>query len=118
MDIVDGRFGRVESLVGGLVDIVGWALVGIIHADAADEGALAVRVTEGGESVGCRDVDRCKVRGAGCAVGQSTSDDFIVHAQAFWWCGSGVGLLVLWVGFGAEAGFHGEGVLVQPVQET
>lgn len=80
MDVINSRLRGIKPLLGGLVDVVRWALIFVIHADTADEGALAVGVAEGCEGVGCWDMNGCKVRGARCAVGESASDDLIVDA--------------------------------------
>lgn len=95
VDVVDCGLCCVETLFGGLVNVVGWADIFVVHADAADEGALAVGMAECGEGVGGWDVDGCKVGCAGCAVGERASNDLVVDAQSFWRCLFGIGLLVL-----------------------
>ena len=69
----------------------------VIHADAADEGTLAVRVAECCESVGGRDMDSCEVRCACCAVGKRAGDDMVIDAQALRGRVFRISVLVLWV---------------------
>lgn len=44
LDIFDCGFGCVETLFGGLVDVVAWAFIFVVHTDTTDKGALAVGV--------------------------------------------------------------------------
>ena len=96
--------------LGGCVVVVVWAKGLVVHADAADEGALAAGVAEEGEGIGCGDVDGCEVGGAGCAVGEGARDYLVVDAK------SGGGSIVracLFLGgssLDAEARFDWEGV--------
>lgn len=102
-DVVDGGAGAGEGLVGGLVAVVGRVHVAVVHADAADEGALAGGEAEVGEQVGGLDVEGGVVGGRRGAVGQRAADAARVHAAR--------------LGQGRQGGLHRERVLVQPVQQ-
>ena len=69
VDVGDCSFGIYYGLFGGLVSDVFWGEIGV-HAYAADEGALALLETDGGEEVGRGDVEGCEVGGCCCAVGE------------------------------------------------
>ena len=71
----DGGMCRVERLLGALVAVVVWAGVWVVHADAADEGALAEGEGEGSEEVGGGDVNRGVVGCRGGAGGEGAGDD-------------------------------------------
>ena len=104
MDVVDTGLGLVDGDVGGLVAKIIGALFGTVHADAADEGALAAGEAEGGEEVGGGDVDGSEVGGAGGAICEGAGDDLVVDAVGVGGRNGGE--------FGAaEGGFDGEGVV-------
>lgn len=70
---------RVGDAGGGVfVAVVGWAGKWFVHADSADEGALAEGEGESGEEVGGGDVDGGVVGGCCGAVGEGARDDAVV----------------------------------------
>lgn len=121
----DRRVCRLERLGSALVAVVGRAGVGVVHADAADEGALAEGEGEGGEEVGGRDVDCGVVGGGGGATGERAGDGARVDCFG---AGKGVGRgrggrggfgrLVHWGVWVAKGGFERESIGRKPVEES
>lgn len=77
-DVGDCGFCSGEGGGCGFVAVVFWADSGVIHADAADEGALTLGVADCGEEVGGRDMDGCVVGSTGGAMGEGAGYDAIV----------------------------------------
>ena len=102
--MVDTGLGLVDGDVGGFVAKVLRALLGTVHADAADEGALAAGMAEGGEEVSGGDVDGSEVGGTGSTVCEGAGDGLVVDAV-------GVGRRDGGEFSAAEGGFDGEGVV-------
>lgn len=102
VDVRNGDFCVGEGGFGGCVTVVVWGEVGV-HADAADEGALASGEADVGEEVGAGDVGRRVVCGCCCAVGEGT--------------GYAGGVDAAGEGKGGEGGFDGVGVGVEPGEE-
>ena len=75
----------------------------MVHADAADFGALAMLEAEGGEEVCSGGVQGGVVGGCGGTVSKGAGDD--------------AGVNVVGAGEGGEGGFEGEGVFLEPVEE-
>lgn len=73
--MLDRGVRRFQRLFGTLVAVVVRAGVRIVHADSADEGALAEVEGECGEEIGRRDVDGGEVRGCCGTVGEGAGDD-------------------------------------------
>lgn len=105
-DVRDRRLGRGDRLLGRRVAVVSGAEARVVHADAADQGALAAAEAERGEEVGGGDVDGGVVGGAGGAVGEGAGDDSGVG-------GAGGGVVVVV----AERALQGKGVRLEPVEE-
>lgn len=78
MDVSDCGFCGGEGGGRGFITVVGWAESWVIHADTADEGALAFCVTDCCKEVRGGDVDCCIVGGAGSAVREGTGYNVIV----------------------------------------
>lgn len=115
---------RLERLGGALVPVVGRTSVGVVHADAADEGALAEGEGEGGEEVGGGYVDCGVVGGSGSATGERAGDDACVDCSGAGKrvgrgsVGSGgFGLVVHWRVCVTKGGFKRERVGGKPVEE-
>ena len=73
--MLDRGVRRFQRLFGTLVAVVVRAGVRIVHADSADEGALAEVEGECGEEIGRRDVDGGVVGGCCGTVGEGAGDD-------------------------------------------
>lgn len=97
----DAGLAVADGRLGGLVaEVLG---AHAVHADAADEGALATSFAYVGEEVGGGDVEGGVVGAAGGAVAEGAAYDAVVD---------GLGAVER-----AEAGFHGEGVSAEPGEE-
>ena len=117
---------RFERLLRAFVAVVIGTGVRVVHADTADEGALAKVEGESREEVSGGDVDCCIVRGCSGAVGESAGDDAGVDcfgAGEGIRSGGGGGGSVGEAGLGfvhrgfcvAEGGFKREGVGREPI---
>jgi len=73
--VLDRGVCRFQRLFSTLITVVVRAGVRIVHADSADEGALAKVEGECGEEIGRRDVDGGVVGGCGGTVGEGAGDD-------------------------------------------
>ena len=76
----------------------------MVHADATDEGPLAVGVSESGEEVGGRDMGGGVVSGGGGAVTKERGNGAVVDTAG--------------VGEGGERGFEGKGVGFKPGKKS
>lgn len=82
-DVVDALLRARERLRRRLVPVVVRAHLVVVHAHAADEGALAHGQAEVREQVRRLDVDGRVVGGGGGAVGQHAPDAACVHSARF-----------------------------------
>lgn len=104
----DGGLGRGDRCVGRSVAVVFRAEGRVVHAHAADEGALAAHVAERREEVRRGDVDGGIVGSAGGAVGQGARDDAVVGDAS---------LRRSFVGAVSVGLFQRKGIFLEPVEQ-